>query len=150
MSALAKLEEKLADQRATAKELRAENTELLEQLEMALPQCRSPVGRIASNLLQTMSAYGFGRGYIKLQQIGLMPKRFPVDLLLGTLGQVPLAFSCHPVARIAEDVLKGVTAGAGGREALLAQLVRVEVGGQVVLLLPGGTATPTTPGKAAA
>lgn len=78
-----------------------------------------------------------GFTYVKLQKMGWMPKRFPVDGTAGASLQLLLAFFHGPVAGVFRDVAHGMTAGAAGRIGALQAMEVIDTDKGPAWLKPG-------------
>jgi hypothetical protein len=107
-------ESKLMKAQARAKELRSEVRDLSDELEAAQNN-PSTLRQFVQVPITTFTALGGSYGYVMLQNLGMMPKRVPVDGIAGAVGQLGLAFFHGPVASVLRDIAIGTTAGASGR-----------------------------------
>lgn len=130
---------KLMQAQEKAKSLRSEVKELrgtVEELEQPNP---STLRQFVQIPIINGTAYASNFGYVKLQKVGLMPKRVPVDGIVGVVGQFIFAFAHGPVSSVFRDGFHGMTAGAAGRCGAVQAMETVETERGPAWLKPGQT-----------
>ena len=127
--------------------LRKDNRTLTSTVDGLAPQCFGFWGRVGLMISGGATAFLTSKGMTKLQQLG-MP-RFPFDLVIGAGIQAGFSAGMTRASRVAERVGAAMFYGALGRLGFKSQLERTEVGGRVLLVLPGRAKATTTNGAAA-
>lgn len=128
---------KLMRAQEQAGKLRGQVRELRETVDELSEPNPSTLRQFVSVPIIDGTAWAGSFTYVKLQKMGWMPKRFPVDGTAGASLQLLLAFFHGPIASVFRDMAHGMTAGAAGRIGGLQAMETVETEKGPAKLLPG-------------
>lgn len=119
-------ESKLMRARENAKNLRAEVRELQGEVSELEEPNPTTLRQFVAIPIINVSAFTGSFTFVKLQKMGWMPKRVPVDGIAGGAVQLITAFFHGPFVSVIRDGAHGVTAGAAGRVGAQAAMETIE------------------------